>query len=89
MPNLPPDDARRIGAELGRWSRRSTSDANARAFGLFGVLIVLALVAAQNAPQPAATVRGLATVYFAMLAAAHFVSLERNEIRWNRVRGST
>ena len=75
MPTLSPDDARRVGAELRRWSQRPISDTNARTLGLFGVLIVVVMVAAQNAPDPAAVVRGLSAVYFAMLASAHVVSL--------------
>ena len=75
MRSLSPEEARRVGAELRRWSRRPTGDGNARALGLFGILIVLVLVAAQHASQPAAVVRGLAAVYVVMLATVHFTSL--------------
>lgn len=73
--SLSKDDARRIGADLKRWSRRPISATNARALGLCTILIVLVLVAAHHAPQPAAVVRGLAAVYAVMLATLHFMSL--------------
>ena len=69
------DDARRIGAELKRWSQRPISATNARALGLCAVLIVLVLVAAHHAAQPADVVRSLAAVYAVMLASLHFMSL--------------
>jgi len=68
-------DARRIGAELKRWSQRPIRATNARALGLCGVLIVLVLVATQHAPDAAATIRRLAALYVVMLASLHYLSL--------------
>lgn len=75
VPSLSKDDARRIGAELKRWSQRPTGDTNARALGLSAVLVVLMLVAAQHVPQPATAVRTLAVMFSVMLGALHYVSL--------------
>ncbi|HYW88311.1 MAG TPA: hypothetical protein VFB50_11105 [Chloroflexota bacterium] len=68
-------DARRIGAELKRWSQRPIRATNARALGLCGVLLVLLLVAMQHVPDAAATIRRLAAVYVVMLASLHYLSL--------------
>jgi len=68
-------DARRIGAELKRWSQRPIRATNARALGLCGVLLVLLLVAMQHVPDGAATIRRLAAVYVVMLASLHYLSL--------------
>jgi hypothetical protein len=67
-------DARRIGAELKRWSQRPISATNARALGLCGVLIVIMLVAAQHMPNPAVAVRQFAAMYVVFLGSLHFLS---------------
>ena len=72
---LSEEDARRIGAELKRWSQRPISATNARALGLCGILIVLVLVAGQHSPKPAAAFRGLAGIFAVMLGSLHFMSL--------------
>ena len=68
-------DAQRIGAELKRWSQRPIRETNVRALGLCGVLMVLAVAAAQYTPQPAAGVRVLAAVYIVMLGSLHYLSM--------------
>lgn len=73
--SLSKDDARRIGAQLKRWSQRPITETNVRALGLSVVLIVTMLVAAQHAPQPAVAVRGLAVMSAVMLGTLHFMSL--------------
>ena len=75
MRTLSEEDARRIGAELKRWSQRPIRATNRRALGLCGILIVLLLVATQHAPNPAATIRGLATMFVVMQGSLHFMSL--------------
>ena len=75
MRTLSEEDARRIGAELKRWSQRPVRATNRRALGLCGILIVLLLVATQHAPNPAATIRGLATMFVVMQGSLHFMSL--------------
>jgi hypothetical protein len=75
VPSLSKDDARRIVAELKRWSQRPIGDTNARALGLSAVLAVLMLVAAQHAPQPANSVRMLAVMFSVMLGTLHYMSL--------------
>lgn len=75
MRTLSEEDARRIGAELKRWSQRPVRVTNARALGLCGMLIVMMLVAAQRTPDPAATVHGLATMFVVMQGSLHFMSL--------------
>jgi hypothetical protein len=69
------DQARRIGAELKRWSRRPVSVANARALGSCGILIVLALVASRHSPNPAAAIRLLAVMFAILSGTLHFLSL--------------
>jgi hypothetical protein len=73
--SLSKDDARRIGAELKRWSQRPTGDINARALGLCAILVVLMLVAGQHASQPAVVIRALAAMFAVMLGSLHFMSL--------------
>jgi hypothetical protein len=75
MLTLSEEDARRIGAELKRWSQRPVSVTNTRAVGLCSILIVMMLVATQHAPDPAATIRGLATLFIVMQGSLHFMSL--------------
>lgn len=75
MRTLSEEDARRIGVELKRWSLRPVRATNAQALGLCGVLVVLVLVAARHAPDPAATIRGLAAMFAVMLGSLHFMSL--------------
>jgi hypothetical protein len=75
MRTLSEEDARRLGAELKRWSQRPVRATNARALGLCGCLIVMMLVAAQHAPDPAATIRGLATMFVVMQGSLHFMSM--------------
>lgn len=72
--SLSKNEARRVGAELKRWSQRPVSVANGRALGLCVVLIVFLLVAAQHAPQPAAAVRTLAALIAVMLTSLHFMA---------------
>jgi hypothetical protein len=72
---LSEEDARRIGGELKRWSQRPVRATNARALGLYGILLVMMLVAAQRTPDPAATVHGLATMFVVMQGSLHFMSL--------------
>jgi hypothetical protein len=73
--SFPEDDARRIGAELKRWSQRPVTTTNARALGLSGVLLVMVLLAGQHSPQPAAAIRAVAAIYAVMLATLHYLSL--------------
>jgi hypothetical protein len=75
MRSLSKDDARRIGAQLKRWSERPIGDTNARALGLCAVLAVMMLVAAQHTPKPADAIRTLAVMSAVMLASMHFMSL--------------
>ena len=75
MRSLSEDDARRIGADLKRWSQRPITATNARALGLCAILIVLVLVAAHFERQPVVAVRGLAAIFTVMLASLHFMSL--------------
>lgn len=75
MRTLSEEDARRIGAELKRWSQRPVRATNAWALGLCGILIVVMLLAAQRTPDSAATVHGLATMFVVMQGSLHFMSL--------------
>jgi hypothetical protein len=75
MRTLSEEDARRIGAELKRWSQRPVRVTNAWALGLCGILIVMMLLAAQRTLDPAATVHGLATLFVVMQGSLHFMSL--------------
>jgi hypothetical protein len=75
MRTLSKDDARRIGAELKRWSQRPVGATNARALGLCGILIVMLLVAAQRAPNPAAVVHGAATMFVVIQGSLYFMSM--------------
>jgi hypothetical protein len=72
---LSEDDARRIGAELKRWSERPIGATNARALGLCTILTVMTLVAAQRAPNPAAAVHGFATIFAVIQGSVHFMSM--------------
>jgi hypothetical protein len=69
------EDARRIGAELKRWSQRPVDAINARALGLCSILIVMLLVAAQRAPNPAAVIHGVATMFVVIQGSLHFMSM--------------
>jgi hypothetical protein len=73
--SLSEDDARRIGAELKRWSQRPIRATNARAVGLCAIVIVMMLVAAQRAPDPGAAVQGIATMFVLIQGSLHFMSL--------------
>jgi hypothetical protein len=73
--SLSNDEARRLGAELKRWSQRPIGVTNARALGLCGMLMALMVVIAQDLSAPALAVRGFAAMWAVMLAAAHFVAL--------------
>ncbi|MBN9091166.1 MAG: hypothetical protein J0J01_29975 [Reyranella sp.] len=75
MRSLSQDEARRVGAELKRWSQRPLGPGNLRALGLYGVLVMLMLAAAQSLPRPAEVVRGFAAMSAVMLATMHFVAL--------------
>ena len=75
MHSLSREDARRIGAELKRWSQRPIGAANARAVGMSVVLAMLMLAAAHGLPAPADVVRGFAATSAAMLATMHFIAL--------------
>jgi len=75
MRTLSEDDARRIGAELKRWSQRPVDAINARALGLCSILIVMLLVAAQRAPNPAAVIHGVATMFVVIQGSLHFMSM--------------
>jgi hypothetical protein len=72
---LSEDDARRIGAELKRWSERPIGATNARALGLCTIVTVMMLVAAQRAPNPAAAVHGIATIFAMIQGSVHFMSM--------------
>jgi len=72
---LSEDDARRIGAELKRWSERPIGATNARALGLCTILTVMTLVATQRAPNPAAAVHGFATIFAVIQGSVHFMSM--------------
>ena len=74
MRTLSEHDARRIGAELKRWSQRPISATNARALGLCGILIVIVLVAARHMPDPAVAARQFAAMYVVFLGSLHFLS---------------
>ena len=43
--------------------------------GLFGILVVLVLIAMQHTPESAAAVRGLAVMSAVMFVSLHFMSL--------------
>jgi hypothetical protein len=73
--SLPEDDARRIGAELKRWSQRPVSAVNARVLGLCTILIVTMLVAAHGAPNGAAAISGLATMFAICQGTLYFMSM--------------
>jgi hypothetical protein len=75
MRTLSEDDARRIGAELKRWSQRPVRATNARALGPCTILTVMMLVAAQHASNPAAAVHGIATILAAIQGSVHFMSM--------------
>jgi hypothetical protein len=75
MRTLPKDEARRIGAELRRWSQRPRRETNARALGLCAVIVTMMLVAAQDIPDPAATIYGLALLFLLIQGSVHFMSL--------------
>jgi hypothetical protein len=75
MAALSEHNARRIGAELKRWSQRPISATNARALGLCGVLIVVTLVAAQHVSNSAVAVRHFAAMYVVLLGSLHYLSL--------------
>ena len=75
MRSLSEDDARRIGAELKRWSERPIGATNARALGLCTIVTVMMLVAAQRAPNPAVAVHGIATIFAVIQGSVHFMSM--------------
>ncbi len=47
MPTVPKEDAKRIGAELKRWSQRPVRSTNARAVALCGAVLALMFIGAQ------------------------------------------
>jgi hypothetical protein len=71
---LSDDDARRIGAELKRWSERPVRATNVRAAWLCAILVAIVLVAAQQAPEAAAAVRSLSAMFVVMMASLHFMA---------------
>ena len=73
MRTLSEDDARRIGAELKRWSQRPVETRGR--WGLCSILIVMLLVAAQRAPNPAAVIHGVATMFVVIQGSLHFMSM--------------
>lgn len=75
MRSLSRDEARRIGAELKRWSQRPVGAANMRAVGLSVALTMLMLAAAHSLPAAADAVRGFAAMSATMLATMHFIAL--------------
>ena len=75
MRSLSEDDARRIGAELKRWSERPIGATNARALGLCTIVTVMMLVAAQRAPNPAAVIHGIAITFVGIQGSLHFISM--------------
>lgn len=75
MRSLSQDEARRVGSELKRWSQRPIGASNLRALGLYGILVMLMLAAAQSLPRSAEVVRGFAAISAVMLATMHFVAL--------------
>jgi hypothetical protein len=74
VPTFSDDDARRVGAELKRWSERPIGATNLRALGLCGILIIIVLVVAQQAPQPMVAVRSLSAMFIVMLASLQFMA---------------
>lgn len=74
MRSLSQDEARRVGSELKRWSQRPVGASNLRALGLYGVLVLLMLAAAQGLPRPVELVRGFAAMSAVMLATMHFIA---------------
>ena len=68
-------DAKRIGAELKRWSQRPVRATNARALGLYIILMVFVLVAAQHTSKPAAGIRVVASMFAVMLASLHYLGM--------------
>jgi hypothetical protein len=72
---LSKDDARRIGAELKRWSQRPIGATNARVVGLCAIVVVMMLVAAQHEPNSAAAVQAIATMFVVIQGSLHFMSL--------------
>jgi hypothetical protein len=75
MRSLSEDDARRIGAELKRWSKRPIGATNARALGLCTIVTVMMLVAAQRALNPAAAVHGMTTIFAVIQGSVHFMRM--------------
>lgn len=75
MRTLSKDDARRLGAELKRWSQRPIGATNARAAGLCAIVTVMMLVAAHHEANPAAAVRAIATMFVVIQGSLHFMSL--------------
>lgn len=75
MSALSKAEAERIGAELKRWSQRPVSAINARVLGLAVIVLVMMLVAAQRAPEPASAVGGIAATFAILQGSIHFMSL--------------
>jgi hypothetical protein len=75
MRSLSEEDARRIGAELRRWSQRPIRATNLQAIGLCAMAGVVLFIAARSAPDPAAVVHGIATVFVAVQGSLHFMAL--------------
>jgi hypothetical protein len=73
--SLSEDDARRIGAELKRWSQRPISATNARVLGLCVILIVTMLVATKGAPNGASAISSLATVFAVCQCTLYYMSI--------------
>ena len=73
MPTVSKEDAKRIGAELKRWSQRPVRSTNARALGLCGAVVAMMLIASHQTPDPAATVRGMATMFAVLQSSLHFM----------------
>lgn len=75
MRSLSQDEARRIGAELKRWSQRPVGGTNLRALGLCGLLTMLMVLGARDLAAPASMVRGIAAMAAITMAAVHVIAL--------------
>jgi len=67
-------DAKRVGAELKRWSQRPVRSTNTRAVALCGVVLTLMFIATQQSPNPAAAFREMATMFAVLQSSLHLMA---------------
>ena len=68
------EDAKRIGAELRRWADRPIRATNTNALTRFGVALALMIIAAQQSPNPAAAIHGIATLFAVLQSTLHLMA---------------